>query len=338
MSQKKSRTSRKTVGMLAAATLLSSTSAKKYNFPTFEYKGKTLVNVSGSVSVPLKNFGGDLGVFKRAYSIYEKENGEPPNFNVIDLHSKAKQYEHDNGHKLSLLFICAGNTCRSATAEAIAKDLLGNSAIIKSAGLRIRGATGDPMKHHAQAIHCGSQTCYPQHSSKHVTKEMISNATNIFVMDDGLLKEINDKHKNIVGKKVKLLCESGVPDPYFSPKSEISIPLSARRGAYYKMNMAVKQCLIDELNKILSSKTNKALSSAKCKNSLTKNPIVKKCQLQYTINKKFRSIVERIKKDKLKKSKTVSRRGNNTASKMSKIASRSKTGLRQIKHASKRKN
>lgn len=171
-----------------------------------------------------------------------------------DLYNQAKIYKSKTGHKLSLLFICAGNTCRSATAEAIAKELLNDSAIIKSAGLRIRGPKGDPMKHHAQSILCGSEMCYQdKHFSKDLTEKMIKDASHIFVMDDGLLSELKKKYGHILKNKAKLLCKSDVPDPYFTPKQETTKPLSERRGAYYEMNMTVKKCLIEELNKIFSS-------------------------------------------------------------------------------------
>lgn len=72
------------VGILAAATLLSSIGVNKKvtKFSTFEHKGNTLVNVGGNVAVQLKNYGGNLDDFKTAYEIYEEEYGGPPKFNV----------------------------------------------------------------------------------------------------------------------------------------------------------------------------------------------------------------------------------------------------------------
>lgn len=173
---------------------------------------------------------------------------------MSDLYDKAKIFHSVYGYKLSLLFICAGNTCRSATAAAIAKDLLGNSANIMSAGLRIRGAVGDPMKHHAQAIMCGSETCYQdQHASKHVTASMISDASHIFVMDRGLLDELYERYSYVLRDNAYLLCDSSVPDPYFSEYEENTKSLSERRGAYYTMNSAVSSCLIQRLNEIFDT-------------------------------------------------------------------------------------
>ena len=57
----------------------------------------------------------------------------------------AVEYEKNN-MRLNILFLCAGNTCRSATAGVIGKYIFDNTANINSAGLRIRGSSGGPMK------------------------------------------------------------------------------------------------------------------------------------------------------------------------------------------------
>eukprot|EP00039_Didymoeca_costata_P030601 m.30447 g.30447 ORF g.30447 m.30447 type:complete len:198 (-) comp8203_c0_seq2:2082-2675(-) len=165
------------------------------------------------------------------------------------------RYEEIHGSPLSLLFICAGNTCRSATAHAMATSLLGDN-VAQSAGLRIRNGVGDPMNHHAQVFVCGSVGCYDGlHSSKHLKDNMVMNATHIYVMDKGLLEEFKERFATLpmVLSKVDLLCNGqDVPDPYFNSAEEQTLPLSVRRGSYMIMNMRVKKCLLERLDEIFS--------------------------------------------------------------------------------------
>lgn len=183
----------------------------------------------------------------------------------MNFKSLAKDYQTKIGKKLNLLFLCADNTCRSATADILARKLFGNTAIIKSAGLRVadRGI-GKPMKIQAQHILCDYMNCrreraYSQHRSKQVTQQMIANATHIFVMDRGLLREFFTSTNAIYNQfkyKTKLLChQDPVPDPWDKLHYQNGIEIkhlteSEKSDIYSEMIKEVEECLYLRINNI----------------------------------------------------------------------------------------
>ena len=114
-----------------------------------------------------------------------------------------------------VLFVCTGNTCRSALAEGLARARLGPEAgvIFESAGLY--ALDGAPATPHSLVVAAEEGVDLVAHRARPITAEMIERADRVYVMTrvqlDGLARLGAG-----VGERVALLDPSGedIPDPY----------------------------------------------------------------------------------------------------------------------------
>ena len=114
-----------------------------------------------------------------------------------------------------VLFVCTGNTCRSALAEGLARARLGPEAgvIFESAGLY--ALDGAPATPHSLVVAAEEGVDLVAHRARPITAEMIERADRVYVMTrvqlDGLARLGAG-----VGERAALLDPSGedIPDPY----------------------------------------------------------------------------------------------------------------------------
>lgn len=119
-------------------------------------------------------------------------------------------------NKMSILFVCTGNTCRSPMAEGLMKMMTQNeNCTVSSAGLYADGA---PASKEAILTMQGFGIDISQHTSRQLTPEMIEEATLILTMTNAhrdMLLSITPQYKN----KIRTLADwadasEDVADPF----------------------------------------------------------------------------------------------------------------------------
>ena len=133
--------------------------------------------------------------------------------------------------KKNILFICSENTCRSAYAEAIAKQMVGKTMNVYSAGINVKTEL-EPMNKYAEIILCNYIGCNHFHKSKKLTKELVMKCDYIFVMENKIMKKL----PNYVKERSSLLCkDKDIIDPYNQKGDKLII--------YQKMANQIIDCL-----------------------------------------------------------------------------------------------
>lgn len=114
-----------------------------------------------------------------------------------------------------ILFVCTGNTCRSALAEGLARARLGSEAGVtfESAGLHALG--GAPATPHALVVAAEEGVDLGAHRARPTTEQMIERADRVYVMTRAQLDGLACLGTG-VGERAALLDPSGedIPDPY----------------------------------------------------------------------------------------------------------------------------
>ena len=111
---------------------------------------------------------------------------------------------------MKVLFVCAGNTCRSPLAEAIARSVAaGDDVVVSSAGWA--AADGAEAARHAVAVARDAGLELTGHRARRVTRELVADANLVLALDGHALAEV----VALGGEgKAELLADADVSDPY----------------------------------------------------------------------------------------------------------------------------
>lgn len=116
----------------------------------------------------------------------------------------------------SVLVVCAGNICRSPTAEYVLKQkLVGKNVSVSSAGLTaLEGKPADAM---AQQIALAHGVDLSAHQGRQLTSALVAQNAVILVMEERHLQDLCARYPQARGKTFllgKWLGDKEVPDPY----------------------------------------------------------------------------------------------------------------------------
>jgi protein-tyrosine phosphatase len=116
----------------------------------------------------------------------------------------------------SVLMVCAGNICRSPTAEYVLKSKLANRNIqVSSAGLTaLEGKSADAM---AQELSNAQGMDMSSHQGRQLTGTLVAQNSLILVMEQRHLTDLCSRYPQARGKTFllgKWIGDKEVPDPY----------------------------------------------------------------------------------------------------------------------------
>jgi protein-tyrosine-phosphatase len=112
-----------------------------------------------------------------------------------------------------LLFVCGGNTCRSAMAETIARTAVAtNRWRITSAGLDVR--PGAPIADEAATALTDLGIAKPEHQARQITPELIAEAHTIYCMTDAHCAAILELVPDAADKTICLDPDGDIPNPH----------------------------------------------------------------------------------------------------------------------------
>ncbi len=116
-----------------------------------------------------------------------------------------------------LLFVCSGNTCRSAMAEAIARDMLATGRYagkwrVASAGTNAKPGTPMPRQAAAALQDVGITTL--DHRSRLLTASMITEADLVFCMTGANCDAVQRLAPEAADKVIRLDPNGDIPDPH----------------------------------------------------------------------------------------------------------------------------
>ncbi|AOT09711.1 low molecular weight protein-tyrosine-phosphatase [Pseudoalteromonas luteoviolacea] len=116
----------------------------------------------------------------------------------------------------NILVVCAGNICRSPTAEYVLKDkLVGKSINVSSAGLTaLEGKEADSL---AKDLANSRNIDMSAHQGRQITSSLVSKNSLILVMEQRHLQDLCARYPEARGKTFllgKWLGDKEIPDPY----------------------------------------------------------------------------------------------------------------------------
>ena len=116
----------------------------------------------------------------------------------------------------SVLVVCAGNICRSPTAEYVLKSKLqGEKVTVSSAGLTaLEGKAADAQ---AQKIANAHNIDMSEHQGRQITSNLVANNSVILVMEQRHVNDLCARYPQARGKTFllgKWIGDKEIPDPY----------------------------------------------------------------------------------------------------------------------------
>lgn len=114
-----------------------------------------------------------------------------------------------------ILFVCTGNTCRSALAEGIARARLGPESGIAFESAGLDALDEAPATPHALAVAAEAGADLDAHRARQATREMVERADCVYVMTRSQAEALA-RMGSPGGDRVALLDPAGedIPDPY----------------------------------------------------------------------------------------------------------------------------
>lgn len=115
----------------------------------------------------------------------------------------------------SILVVCAGNICRSPTAEYLLKNKLASNITISSAGLT--ALVGKSAEKTATSIALANNIDMSAHQGRQVNAALIAENDVILVMEERHLTDLLSQYPQARGKTFllgKWINDTEIPDPY----------------------------------------------------------------------------------------------------------------------------
>jgi protein-tyrosine-phosphatase len=113
---------------------------------------------------------------------------------------------------MRILFVCTGNTCRSAMAQALAVPLFGAKFTISSAGTH--ASDGDGASNHAVSVMGEREIDLKAHRSRLVTVELLAEADLVLAMTPQHKAAVAAMHTEVYTLGEYAGCGTAVSDPY----------------------------------------------------------------------------------------------------------------------------
>ena len=136
----------------------------------------------------------------------------------------------DDG-KVSVLFVCLGNICRSPMAEAVFRDLVKKANLADKFEIKSAGTGG---WHAGERVHRGTREILSRHGidinglvAKQVSPNDLEQADYIIAMDTENLADLQHAYGTDTAKMSRLLDHASgldahdVPDPYYDGRFEL---------------------------------------------------------------------------------------------------------------------
>ena len=131
----------------------------------------------------------------------------------------------DNKEKVSVLFVCMGNICRSPTAEGVFRKVVEDAGLVESIHIDSAGThafhTGEPPDRRAQAAASSRGYTLSDLRARRIEDEDFTEFEYIVAMDDDNLVNLQERATDDASSNLVLFLEfiesneSEVPDPYY---------------------------------------------------------------------------------------------------------------------------
>lgn len=127
---------------------------------------------------------------------------------------------------INILFVCAGNTCRSAMCEYLFKHMLSQHNLsdkfnVKSCG--VYANQDQPAAENAIKIIEILNIEIKNHKSQPISLDLIKNSNYIFALDNVILQYIKYYFDDEIKGAVSCISNQGIPDPYGSSLNQYQL-------------------------------------------------------------------------------------------------------------------
>lgn len=149
---------------------------------------------------------------------------------------------------MNILFVCTGNTCRSAMAEALLKKAV-RDKVLKDFSVNSCGTSTLPyfaVPHVVVLLMKNEGIDISSHKSTQINESLVNEADLILAMEEGHREYIINEYPEAI-QKVHLLKEYSYPD---SGDTEIPDPIGQSEEVYKATVAQLKNCIARLIEKI----------------------------------------------------------------------------------------